>query len=494
MADYRVPLTGGYTGRFSAVNALDSSSGYVGIGIVGLMIVGKSTQSTDKDRRFLNCFVQTVENRKFVVKRPGFASFSTPAAGKKGYAIMVWTGQGSKVISAFDTPNSTIYDGTTNLGAITGTCTGLTETFIGSQATVAINSDDSTAWYYDTGVGVVTKITDADFPGNAGYTVTGQFAHIDGFACVMTTDGKLWASDVNSITAWTANSFDSANSYPDRGIGCVRHGNFIMAFGTESIQFFYNARLSPFPLAKATAKTVRVGAVSADAIGEISDTKFWVGSTPQGGLSVFQYDGNLSRISTPEIDALLILAGAENISLTTIRFFGRSFVLVKAGATTKAYCVEEKDWAEWSSTTPLWTDCAAISIQGTMVNYAVSSYSTTGKVFIMNHASLVFTDNGDTYTARIQTAPEDGGTNKRKFYEYLDIVGDVETTTSPLTISYTDDDYQTYKTAGTVDLSSQIRRLSRLGASRRRGWVLTHSAATPMRIERAEGRLKVGTT
>jgi len=129
-----------------------------------------------------------------------------------------------------------------------------------------------------------------------------------------------------------------------------------------------------------------------------------------------------------------------------------------------------------------------------MVNYAVSNVDTTGKVFLMNHASLVFTDNGTTYTARIQTPPDDNGTNKQKFYAYIDIVGDVESTSSPLTISVSDDDYQNYNVLGTVDLSSQSRRLSRLGSARRRAWVMTHSAATPMRLERGEGEMRIGST
>lgn len=500
---FKVPLVGPMNTRFSAVNASDSTSGYVGVGIVGLMIVGKTTQSTDKDARYINTFVQTVKDpiygrtKVYAVKRPGFATGFTPAAGQQGQAVIVWSGQGSgqKVISAFGATNSTIYDNNTSLGAITGRCTGLTETVVGSTTpTIAATSTDNTAWYYDTGVGVTTKITDVDFPGNAGYTLAGTFAHLDSFACVATTDGKVWASDLNSITAWTANSFDSSNAYPDGGVALVRHKNFLMAFGTESVQFYYNAGLTPFPFAKASAMTIKVGAVSAVAIAEISDTKFWCGSTPQGGLSIFQYDGNLSRVSTPEVDAILILAGAANITLTTIRFYGRSFVLVRAGPTTFAYCIEEKMWHEWNSTTPLWYKVAGISLGSTMVNYAVSNVSTSGKVYVMNHATLVFEDDGTTYTARIQTGNEDNGTNARKFYSYMDIVGDVETSASVLTVSKSDDDFATYDVLGTVDLSSQLRRLTRLGSARRRAWVFTHSANTPMRLERGEGELEIGSS
>ncbi len=497
MSAYRIPLAGPYTSRVSAVNASDSTSGYVGVGIVGLMIVGKSTQATDKDARYINCFPQTVldqitgKKRVVTVKRPGFSTNNTPAAGQKGFAIMVWTGNGAgtSVISGFGDTNSTIYNGTSSLGAITGRVTGITETQINAVATLAVTSTDNTAWYAD--AGMMTEITDADWPGDT-ETIAGTFAHMDGFPFIMTTRGRLWAGDLNTITAWTANNFTPTNAYPDKGVGAIRWKHFVMAFGVESLEFYYNAGLTPFPLARATAMTQKVGAVSADAIARIADTIFWCGTTPEGGMSIFQWDGSLSRLSPPEVEAIMILAGASNISLTTIRNFGRSFILVRAGPTTLAYCIEEKMWHEWNSTTPLWYKCASVMLGGTMVNYAVSNISTSGKVYLQNHASLSFEDDGMTYTARVQTQPTDEGTDRRKFYKDLRIVADVESGSSPLTVSVSDDDYMTYTTLGTVDLSAATKRLTRLGSARRRAWVFTHSANTPMRLHRAEGELEMG--
>jgi hypothetical protein len=498
MPQVRIPVAAAYNTRVSAVNASDTSGGYVGVGIVGVMIVGKTSASVGKDARFVNCFVETVSDpitgkqKNYTVKRPGFTVFNTPASGKKGYAARVWLGASSAIITAFDSP-STVYSGTSSLGAITGKATGITETLIGANATLAVSADDSTGWYYDLPTGVMTKIVNANFPGNAGKTLAGTFVHMDGYACIMATDGTIWASDLNSITSWTATSFGTHNAYPDGGIALVRSKNFVLAFGRESMEFWYNAGLTPFPLARANSMTLRVGAVNSDAFCQISDSIFWAGSTPQGGLSIFQYDGNLRRISTPEVDALLILAGAANLSLTSIRFYGRSFVLVSASTvTTYAYCVEEKFWSEWSTTIPLWYKCVGLSLAGTMVNYAVSNISTAGSVFIMNPASLVFTDNGVAYTARAQFPQMDLGTANMKFWGSVELIADRELSSSPITLSYTDDDYQTYQTWGNLDLQLARPQAYRLGASRKRGWVWTHAAATPMRLEAMELNVDVG--
>lgn len=500
----RVPLTASYNTRVSATQANAGLSCIAGLAIAGTAIAGASPPSSTKDSRLVNCFNETVsdqitgDKKIYCTKRPGWATSTTPAAGSIGTAILVWSGQGSgdKVMSAFGGTNSTLYDGTTGKGAITGKATGITETFVGATvATLAISSTDSTAWYYDNAVtvAVATKIVDGDFPGNAGFTLAGTFAHIDGFACIMTTDGKLWASDLNSVTAWTATSYGSANSFPDNGIGCIRYKQYVMCFGSQSIEFFYNAGQTPFPFQKSSTMTVKVGAVSADAITSISDTVFWCGSTPQGGLSIFKYDGAVQRISKPEIDGILLIAGSSAITLTSVRFFGRSFVVCIVGTRTMVYCVEESAWHEWvSGTAVLWYKCTAVSIGSTMVNYAISNTSTSGIVFTMNQASLVYTDNGFAFTATPQLSLMDFGTKKRKFWDSVEIVADMESSTSTLSILYSDDDYQTYSTWGTVDLSESRPVARRLGSSRRRGWVLAHSAATPMRIEAIEIRARIG--
>jgi hypothetical protein len=415
MREFRIPVGGAYNTRIQATNTLISgTSPIIGYGVIGSFTIGSAVANTTKDARYINCFTTTVSDsiqkkkRVYLVKRPGFGVANTPSSGNAGAAILIWTGQGTgtKVISAFGTTNSTIYDGTTSLGAITGKATGITETVIGTEPYIVISSNDNTAWHTSgtgvtgsltftgdthtnttidnisstsglvvgqalTGTGVTAntrissidsateitldtattatnagvtitrtvlgKIIDADFPGNASKTLAGTFVHMDGYAAIMATDGSLYASDLNSTANWTATSYDSANAYPDKGIGSIRHKNYILAFGTESVQFFYNAGLTPFPFAKSVAMTLKVGAVHADAITQISDSVFWCGSNPQGGLSIFLFDGGVSRKSTPEMDSAFILAGAGNITLAAIRFFRRSFILVNASTSTYAY-------------------------------------------------------------------------------------------------------------------------------------------------------------
>lgn len=424
----------------------------------------------------------------------GAATLTKGSYENIGTAILVWTGlaPGTNVISAFGNTNSVIFNGTTGLGAITGKATAITETVIGTTPTLAISSSDNTGWYYDVPTAVVTKITDVNFPGNAGKTLAGTFAHMDGWAFIMDTTGALWNSTLNTVTGWAALNFVTANAYPDKGIGCIRYKNQIIAFGSESMQFYYNAgNAVGSPLARIDTATVKIGAINSDSIGQIADAIFWVGSSPQGGCSVFQYDGSPQRISTPEQDYQLLLAGPNNITLTTMRFYGRSFVMVIAGTTTLAYCVEDKSWHQWINTTPLWFKSCGLSTGNQILTYSISNQSTSGKVYTINPASLVFTDDGTTFTATAQTEANDFNQSGRIVYDQLRVIADIEPTTSPLTIAYSDDDFNTFTTWGTVDLSTATPRASRIGSSHKRAWQFSHSANTAMRIHRVDALIDV---
>jgi hypothetical protein len=270
-----------------------------------------------------------------------------------------------------------------------------------------------------------------------------------------------------------------------------------MAFGTQSTQFFRNMGQTPFPLVGAPDMTVKIGCISADAIAEISDNIFFAGSTPEGGCSIFQYDGSFNRISTPEQDFQLVIAGPTNISLTTLRVYGRSFVLVKANTTTYVYCLEDKRWHEWNSTTPYWYKCAGLSTGSQILTYSVSNVATTGKVYVIDPASLVFTDDSVGWSASFQSMADDMGTPNKKFFPELNISADTEPSTSELVISYSDDDYATFTTAGTIDLSTGTRRLTRLGSTKddygnKRAWKGVNSSNAAMRIEALRGRVDVG--
>jgi hypothetical protein len=413
-----------------------------------------------------------------------------------GSAFRVWAGLGAvnKVMTAFGTTNSTIYDGTTSKGAITGKANAITETSISSVATLVISSNDGSAWYYQDG-GALTEITASDFPGNAGLTPVGTFAHLDGYAFIMESTGTIWHSGLNTVTAWGTQTYIKANAIPDIGVGIIRYRNYIIGFCKAHFEVFRNAgNPSGSVLSRIEELTQKIGCVHADAITSIRDAVYWAGSTVQGNIGIYSLDGQVKKISPPEIDQQLVLAGPSNITMTSAGAHGRHLVIVRASNTTFVYCVEENNWHEWNSSTPLWAKSSGVSNGTTMVTYFVSDISTSGKVYVFNPASMTFQDDGVSFTASVQTPRVDHGSRKNKFTSRLDIVADIENATSTLGIAYSDDDYVTTSTVRNVDLSTTRPGITRCGRYRRRSYILTHSSNTPMGLEAVEETYEEGTT
>ena len=112
----------------------------------------------------------------------------------------------------------------------------------------------------------------------------------------------------------------------------------------------------------------------------------------------------------------------------------------------------------------------------------------------MNPAAFVYTDDTVAIAAKINLSNEDFGTARKKFYKYVELIADIESATCPVQISYTDDDFVSFTSLGTVDLNTARPRLTRAGSSRKRGWQLSIGGATKFRIQGLEGKYEVGSS
>ena len=489
----RIPLVGQTFARsVNQASAASSKSGIIGIGVVGTFIIGLTVSST-KDQHFINCYPEKLTNPLtngesfFLIKRPGFATNTTPEAGSIGSAVHVWAGQGSgtSVISSFGATNSTVYNEAVSIGTTSGKVVAINDTLVGATANLLFATDNNTGYFYPE-AGSLTLINDIDFPGNiAGQTITGGFIPLNGYNFIMTKQGKIYNSDVDSMSAWDATSFLSANIRPDAGLGLIRYKNYIGAFGKESLEFFQNVvNAAGSPLQSVPNAYINIGAVNQYAFKEMDDTIVWLGQTAQSRVALYMLEGlTPKKLSTPAIDALLSIANPANMYLNTLSLAGQTFVVIVSGSdnTTYVYNLENQSWHEWSSATILWHHMTGIS-SGTKAIYAVSEADTAGKVFLINPVNYVFTDNGVNYLVTIQTSLVDLDTSHRKRLAKLWIVGETDTSTNNVDVSWSDDDYVTFSTARTIDLSTNSPFLNVCGMFRRRAFKLTQNNTRPLRL------------
>ena len=488
----RIPLIGTYNTRtFDSSTGFGVLSGVVGVGIVGSMIVG-SLFTGNRDQRFVNCFPETIRNpitnkvHYYLTKRPGFDTHTTPAAGNIGTAIKVWLGQGSgtKIMSAFGDTNSTIYDGTSSIGTTVGVARDITETNATGTATLVIPCENGNAYYYPDG-GALTQITDVDFPS----TNIGTFVHMDGYAFIMTTLGDIYNSDLNSISSWSADNFVSASQSTDQGVGLIRFRNYIVAFGKESAELFWNAgNPTGSPLTRIDNGFIRIGAISSRAMCTVENNIYWVSSSDGSSYAVYTMDGTLPRrISSPQIETYIsILAPNGSVDLTGVRLFGKTFIFVQvSGPATFVYVVEDDMWHEWSGTTRLWYKFTGNTATSNLL-HSISRDGISGKIYKMTPSNLLFTDDGTSYVMQLQTSKFDADNNYNKFGDRLELIGDKQVSTTNIVVDWTDDDYNTYADGITLDMSQDNPVIYSLGSFRRRAFRLTNESSTPVRIEALE--------
>jgi len=488
----RIPIIGSYNTRLF-YGASDGTSGTIGIGIIGQFIIGSAPSSVSKDQRFVNVIPEvninpiTNQTKYYVYKRPGFATNNTPSAGNIGTAIKIWTGKTNEIITAFGATNSTVYNGTSSLGAVTGVVYDIQETFVGTTANLTFISNGNKAYFYPDG-GALTEITDGDFPGVAGKTITGNAVHMDGYMFIMATDGSIYNSDLNSLSSWSALSFIQANMYPDRGVGLARYKELIVAFGKESIEFFRNVgNPTGSPLEKVKEATIKIGCISHTAITSFEDNIAWVAGSDTGTESVYILDGYKPvRVSDNTIDAFIAQRGDTPIYLTCAKLNGQTLIFVQFNKKTYIYCVENKMWHEWAPATDILWHKFAASASSTSALFSISRDSTSGKVYKISLVSPVYSDDGNLYVMTIQTSHVDLGLDYRKRLRRFTIIGDTSTSTTNLGVSWSDNDYTTYSTVRNIDLNKQTKYLTNCGQFRRRAFFMTETSALPIRLEALE--------
>lgn len=495
----RTPFTGTYNTR-PGTGVLTGSLAIAGIAVAGLAIAGKGTSSSSKDHRLLNCLqiTQTDENarskRLYIVPRPGFPANSTPRTGHVGNAIKVWTGLSSKIMSCFGNTNFKLYDGTTDKGDGTGKATSITETLVSGTPTLFITSDDNKGWTYQNG-GSLTNINDAQFPGNDSRTITGAFAHLGGYAFIMDTGGRITNGDLNSASAWTANSYVTCDAIPDSGVGVVTSGDLIVGLCKTHLELFRNAGNptgSPLSRVDGQGGVQQIGCVGPNAIATMRDTVYFVGVDSAGIVGLYSIRaGQVQALPNAEIGSALAIAGSTNISITTLGFYGRHLVVICAASSTYVYCIEEQNWHEWTGN-QLWFKADAVVSGSSIVNYAISNDVTTGKVYVLNPANVVYADDGTSIYGTIQTTKLDFGTMKRKFWHRTAVVGDQATSTANLSLYWSDDDYQNNSSGRTLDLSGKNPFAARCGSSRRRSFFIVMPSAM-CRLEALEIDYEIGT-
>lgn len=313
-----------------------------------------------------------------------------------------------------------------------------------------------------------------------------DLVYYDGYLFALKTDGSICNCDLDDPRLWDPTKFILPIMDNGAPIGLTRQANWIIFFGAKWIQgYFNNANATGSPLNNYEQAMQQVGCAARTSIANEENRITWVGASDTGGYTVYVLNGltDLKDVSDPTLDRIL---NSETTNITgargsILRTAGHVFyVLTLPNANrTAVYDYELQMWTEWAG-----TDGGAIPILTFLQHSSTlqAQHATNGWIYTVS--PTVYQDDSVSFPTLIRTGRMDLDTNDWKFCKRLALVGDQQSTTTPIQLRYTDDDYQNYSTARTLDMVDYNPQTnSPIGRFRRRAWELSYTGANPFRLE-----------
>lgn len=319
-----------------------------------------------------------------------------------------------------------------------------------------------TAWYSNA-IATWTQIVDTDF---TGLTLNGKMEYMDGYAFAL--DGAMKSinnSDLNSIANWTAGNYITKQIVQDAAYGLMRLGKKIVAFGAETAEVFINnGNPTGSPLITIPDSASRIGinpqTISTSVFGQtnyyaiLGNKSYFVGrSSGQNGFGLFVFDGSqFNKVSSVAVDKILTQLG-QPYSVNKILFSGQEAIAIALDPTTATtqrwlmYFPQWNDWFEWNSTTftPVGTGIWNLGV-GTNQH----------KIYKLSTGTENWQDDSTNYTMSHQFQLPTKG-NQRNFMRFYGLKADTARSAQTVTVEFSDDDYQTFSTYGTIDMTSAMK-------------------------------------
>ncbi len=390
-------------------------------------------------------------------------------ASGNGTAVISWASrslsgylQGTDIVSAFGNTTSTVYKNSTSAGAVTGLVKSFTETKVTTTPFLVFPTTGNLGYYYDGTT--LSQITSANFPSGATHSRTpvGRFVAMDGYNLIMSSDGAITHSDVNSLANWSADAWIKVSNVTYLGRGILPYGDMIVAFTTNSTHFLYNAGNaagSKFNIRDGVG--FDMGIPNEYACTTFNNTVAFVGVNGTVTNGVYVLDGVApKKISTTEVDLFLQEGYNNNFRLHTFLMKGKIFLglndQVSFPTLLWVYDPELDLWASWTTEIGI-TQTSLIGVTQTLVKQVTYAVGNTSTVY------ATYTDAGSNFaTMTWETAKTDFGTMDNKSCRRFRLICDKSSSSRLATVQFSKDDYENFSTARTLDLISDpaIDRLS----------------------------------
>ena len=365
-------------------------------------------------------------------------------------------------------------------------------------------------WRYNAGAHqMYQSFTTVDTP-SGNYPLVPGIATLDNTWYVLDGLGNLWASAIGDSSTWPALNYTKVDAAIGAPVALGFVGSYVVAFGRTGTQFWYDAAISPgSPLAAVQGGLFQQGMsqFAAFSLAKTENSLLWLGTSREGAYVVFQLTGSqIQRVSNPGVERYLAAyfnvtpaptdsASSVWIRGSTFKVSGHEFYLLSCvdpsaaaagtGGVSLVLDLETGSWGVWTQQTALAYGEGALRVWQALATPSGVTYMPdmkSGQVLALSDTT--YQDAGQPINVQIQTEGHAWGNQRTKViaatYPLLDTVN------STVGLTWTDDDYQTFKPVQSIDTSNSKKQLVRCGSTVQRAWQLTHTDNTPMRFYELE--------
>ena len=330
------------------------------------------------------------------------------------------------------------------------------------------------------------------------------WAYLDGTLYVMDEDAKIYGTSTlpyggiggfDDPRLWDPLNLIVARTAVGQGVALSRHLSYVVAFKSNSTEFFYDAgNETGSPLAPVQGAYSVHGCASADSLQDIKDTLLWITTAIESAPQIARLDDlKVAVISTPPIDRAIRAADFSSTLSWNMEHGGHRFygVTVEGINLTLVYDLDQFLWYQWTDEDgnywPLVDTC-----RGPTLQTSIAQHESNGKLYYTAAEYLYPTDDGTIVPVYVYTPNFDGDTDRRKTLSMMYFKGD-QVPGSTLYVSVSDDDYTTWSTERAVDLSVKRPLLPNCGTFTKRAWRFRHESATKFRMDAVAIQVDLGT-
>lgn len=327
---------------------------------------------------------------------------------------------------------------------------------------------------------------------------------------LMDSNGSIFNSGSGDIESWNALNFLTAERNFDRGIHLAKHHDNLVAFGSRTIEFFYdNANPNGSPLKRRQDLVYNVGCVSD--VATIEDTLYFIGSSEGTDYALYKIENyQLTKISDERVNYKLeaMAIGTLDLEISGFTTSGRhmlSIVQINKSAPigdnerpidytwevkdNLVYDVQYGALYDWESQ----VDACSPIIRNTASNAGI----------VLNNGTLGFLENSQTNLANdVDGADNTGaiewelithnlkmGSHRWKFWNEIGIEGSygrraVDTDRVEVNFSWSDDFFKTFSQPTTIDMTDVYKfSMYGLGSSTQRAFKFSGSSTAKVFLQ-----------